>query len=117
LLVTIAWSFTPGHARESVTSGDVRVDVSKRAADLEGFSTFHVVAVNSGQKPRSVHGQIQFLRASSTTGGTPRAVGKCTVYLELPPGQSTSRTFRCRDTNSSQYRFTVKAVYDFILDG
>ena len=104
-------------AQESVTRGDIRVNVTRRASDLEGFRSFFVVAINSGTSPRSVHGQIDFPSAGSAAGGTSRSGANCTVYLEIPPGQSSSRTFLCRARSTGQYRFTLKAVYDFILDG
>ncbi|MGE0713309.1 MAG: hypothetical protein AB7N76_35645 [Planctomycetota bacterium] len=94
---------------QTTRDNDVEITVTDISDELEGWDRFRASARNEADGPRTVNGSIQLFRED---GGL---AGECTVYLEVPPGESKADEFTVKVTNGPAVKwvFKVVKVYSF----
>lgn len=87
------------------------IELKPLALEMDGYRNFELRIMNLTEAPRSVHGRFRLLSRSG------QEAGSCTLFVELAPGESKTRTKACKETALSRsYRFEIVRVYSFVLD-
>jgi hypothetical protein len=92
-----------------VSQAGVEITITDISDELEGWDKFLAHASNTSEGPRTVNGQILVHTADD------EIAGECTVYLELPPGETKSTEFTVKVTEGVKARWSFKLVkvYEF----
>ena len=79
--------------------------------EVDGFRNFELKIMNLTERNRSVHGKFQLYTKAGQNAGS------CTLFVELKPGESITRTKACKEAAlSKNFKFEIVKVYPFILD-
>lgn len=88
-------------AEKSVSQNGLKITVKETVSDTPGYSAYAVEAKNTTSGPKTLNGELTTSEKS------------CTVYLEVPAGETVSKVFKCRGS-SAGWMFKVIKVYNFI---
>ena len=75
---------------------------------VKGFHVFKVTAKNENKEKKTLKGELKLIGA----GGA--AAGSCTIYLELPPGETVEKVLNCKEVGAwEKYEVVIEKIFNF----
>jgi hypothetical protein len=109
LASAIALTASISLAQQNVTENGLNISVKEDKSEITGFSAFYVEVKNTSTGPKTLNGKITLKSSSGDS-----EIGSCTVYLEVPAGESVNKIFQCKGAGYGSWNFKVIKVYNFI---
>ena len=87
------------------------IELQPAAIEIDGYRNFEVKIMNLAEAPRSVHAQFKLTTRLGDSAGS------CTLFVQLQPGESKTRTKACKETALSRsFTFEIIKVYRMLID-